>query len=300
MKNIFKLIPLALITLFFSACGDVDLDPQVANGVDGPFGSFVRLDIKTGAVLDVTNIATTSFGGTLSAPSKNVASHSIKVRRVSNGAASDYLPFFSTSSFPAEFIATPATLAAVFGLTAGDLIPGDRFDFEATSVGTDGSIVTFNDFGPNLQGGPGQAQGYRFNTFLSCPFIQANAVGTYKVLNNGGFFGYIGNANVTVLAGSNANELIMVDPMGHLLPGDAPNKYNVKINVNAGSGQATVSKQVAWDSGHPVCCATPYGIGTIQGSGFVFSCAGAIVLNISSYGVAAGSFGSGPYVLQKL
>ena len=301
MKKIFKFIPLAIITLFFVACQDKDKDPWEVNGNDGPFGSFIRLDITTAAVLDVTNIATTSFGGTLTNPSNNVASWSLEVRRVSGGAVSDYFPLVTVTSFPAEFSATPASLAALFGLTAGDLIPGDRFDFEATSIGTNGEIVTFDDFASNLGGNPGMAQGYRFVTFLSCPFIQADALGTYTILDNGGFFGYLsGTGPIEVIAGNTVNDIIMVDPMGHLVPGDAPDKYNVEININAGSGQAIIVSQSAWDSGNPICCATPYGPGTIDGTGFVFSCAGAIVINIDCYCVAAGSFGSGPYVLQKI
>lgn len=299
MKKIFKFIPLAIITLFFVACQDIDKDPWEINGNDGPFGSFIRLDITSAAVLDVTNIATTSFGGTLTNPSNNVASWSLEVRRVSSGAVSDYFPLVTVTSFPAEFSATPASLAAVFGLDVTELIPGDRFDFEATSIGTDGSVVTFDQFGPNLGGNPGMAQGYRFVTFLSCPFVQADAVGTYSIVD-APFFGQITAGPIEVIAGNTANDIVMIDPMGHLVSGDAPDKYNVEINVNAGSGQASVSRQAAWDSGNPVCCGTPYGPGNIQGSGFVFSCAGSIVLFIDRFGVAAGSFGSAPYVLQKL
>jgi hypothetical protein len=301
MKKILKFIPLAIITLFFVACQDIDKDPWEINGTDGPFGSFIRLDITTAAVLDVTDIANTSFGGTLTNPSNNVASWTVEARRVSSGESSDYVPLVTITSFPAEFIATPASLAALFGLTANDLIPGDRFDFVATSIGTDGSVVTFDQFGPNLQGNTGMAQGYKFNTFLSCPFIQADALGSYAVVTNGGFFGYLSGAGpIEVIAGNTANDIIMVDPMGHLVGGDAPDKYNVEININAGSGQATIVSQSAWDSGNPVCCGTPYGPGFIEGGGFVFSCAGAIVINIDCYCVAAGSFGSGPYVLQKI
>jgi len=298
MKNIYKILLVTFLAVSFSACEDIDKDPYEVNGIDGPFGSFVRLDITSAAVLDVTNIATTVFGGTVSAPAGNVASWDLRVRRVSGGTASDYVPFLNVTSFPAEFAATPADLAAAFGITTADLIPGDRFDFEAVSVGTDGTVVTFDDFGPNLQGNPAQAQGYRFVTFLSCPFIQADALGTYAILSNDavGFQGT--NTTFEVIAGPGGN-ITMVDPIGHLLPGDAPDRYNVAITVNAGSGQATVGSTLAYDSGHPVFGGTPYGLGNVDGSGFVFSCAGSIVLNLR-FTVAAGSFGSTPFVGQKL
>jgi hypothetical protein len=299
MKNIFKFIPLAIITLFFVACQDIDKDPWEINGNDGPFGSFIRLDITSAAVLDVTNIATTSFGGTLTNPSNNVASWSLEVRRVSNGEASDYFPLLTITSFPAEFSVTPTSLAAVFGMDVGDLVPGDRFDFEATSIGNDGSVVNYDQFGPNLQGNTGMAQGYRFVTFLSCPFVQADAIGMYALADTGGFWGYLSTDPVEVIAGGTSNDLIMINAMGNLLPGEPADKYNVEININAGSGQAIFGSQIAWDSSHPLN-GTPYGIGFIEGSGFVFSCAGSIVLYVDCYCVAAGSFGSGPLVLQKL
>ncbi len=299
MKNIYKFLFLAVLIVSVSACEDIDKDPIPVNGTDGPFGSFIRLNLSTAAVLDVTNIDGTSFGGTLVAPSNNVASYDLKVRRVSNGEVSDYEPFFSTTTFPAEMLATPAALAAVFGVTSADLIPGDRFDFEATTVGTDGTVVTFDNFGPNLQGGPGQAQGYRFVTFLSCPFIQADAVGTYAITSTDAVgFADPGKTTFDVTSGPGDN-ITMVDPFGNLLPGDAADRYDVVINVNAGSGQAAVASQRAYDSGHPVFGGTPYGIGEVNGGGFVFSCAGAIVLNLQ-FTVAAGSFGETPYVGQKL
>ncbi len=296
MKNIYKIFLLAFLAVSFSACEDIDKDPFEVNGIDGPFGSFVRLDITSAAVLDVTDIDNTVFGGTLSVPSSNVTSWDLKVRRVSGGVTSDYVPFLNVTSFPADFSATPASLAAVFGLTSADLIPGDRFDFEATSIGTDGNLVTFDDFAPNLAGNPAEAQGYRFVTFLSCPFVQADAIGTYSVSN--GHFSQIATT-FELIAAPNGN-VTMIDPLGHLLPGDAADKYNVLLSVNAGSGQTAVGAQTAWDSGHAVCCATPYGIGTIDGSGFTFSCAGQIVLSLN-YRVAAGTFNTGiPFVANKI
>ncbi len=298
MKNIYKFLLLTFIAVSFSACEDIDKDPFEVNGIDGPFGSFVRLDITSAAVLDVTDIDNTVFGGMISVPSNNVASWDLKVRRVSAGVASNYVPFLNLTSFPAEFAATPAALAAVFGLTSADLIPGDRFDFEATSIGTDGSVVTLDDFGPNLAGNPAQAQAYRFVTFLSCPFIQADAVGTYALISTDavGFQG--ANTTFEVIAGP-GGDISMIDPIGHLQAGDAADKYNVIINVNAGSGQANVGSQSAYHSGHPLFGGTPYGPGEVNGTGFVFSCAGSIVLNLQ-FTVAAGSFGSTPYVGQKI
>ena len=286
MKNILKLIPLAIITLFYTSCGDVDKEPWPANGNDGPFGSFVRLDITTAPVLDVTDINNTVFGGTSSTPSNNVASYEMTVRRVSEGVATPYAPYLFVNSFPSEFAVTAASLASALGLEVPDLLPGDRFDFEATSVGTNGEFVTFDDFGPNLQGGPGQAQGYRFNTYISCPFIQANALGTYAVTVSG-FSTYPAGNTFEVIAGDGSGQIIMVNPHGGTLgdfnPVDTHDSYNVIIDVTP-FGIATVEDTIE-DIPQYIFDTDETGNGgfedtNVDGGGFVFSCAGAIVLTL--------------------
>jgi len=283
MKYIYKFALLALLIISVSACEDIDKDPFEINGVDGPFGSFVRLDITTAPVLDVTDITNTTFGGTLRAPSNNVASYEMRVRRVSGGAASDYAPLFSTTTFPAEFIANADNLAAALGLTVPDLLPGDRFDFEATSVGTDGSVVTFDDFGPNLQGGPGEAQGYRFNTFISCPFVQADAIGTY-VVTVSGFGSFPAGNTFEVIAGANDNQIIMVNPHGSTLGDPNPVEgagYEIAVDVTP-FGLATVEDaiddvdQFIFDT--DLTGNAGFFDTHVEGDGFVFSCAGAIIL----------------------
>ena len=286
MKNILKLIPLAIITLFFTACGDVDKDPYEINGLDGPFGAFVRLDITTAPVLDVTDIENTSFGGTLSVPSNNVASYEMKVRRVSGGAASDYFPFLSVTSFPAEFTATAASLAAALGLTVPDLLPGDRFDFEATSIGTDGTLVTFDNFSGDLGGNPGEGQSYRFVTYISCPFVIADAIGTY-MLTTSEFSSFPTGNLFEVIAGANDNQIIMVNPYGSATTDFNPDyegaNYNVAIDVTP-FGIATVESKID-DVNQYIFDTDLTGNGGffdtyVEGGGFVFSCAGAITLKM--------------------
>ena len=285
MKNIYKFLLVTFLAVSFSACEDIDKDPFEINGNDGPFGSFVRLDITTAPVLDVTDIENTEFGGTVRAPSNNVASYELKVRRVSGGEASDYAPLFSTTTFPAEFIANASNLAAALGLTVPDLLPGDRFDFEATSVGTDGSVVTFDDFGPNLQGGPGEAQGYRFNTFISCPFVLDEAVGTYQVTVSG-FGSFPAGNTFEVIAGGNDNQIIMVNPHGSTTGDPNPIEgagYEIVVDVSP-FGLATVEgsiddvDQYIFDT--DLTGNAGFFDTHVEGDGFVFSCAGAIILSL--------------------
>ncbi|WP_456441868.1 hypothetical protein [Psychroserpens sp.] len=297
MRYIYKFALLALLIISVSACEDIDKDPFEISVNDGPFGSFVRLDITTAPVLDVTDIANTTFGGTLRAPSNNVASYEMRVRRVSGGAASDFAPLFSTTTFPAEFIANAENLATALGLAVSDLLPGDRFDFEATSIGTDGSVVTFDSFGPNLQGGPGEAQGYRFNTFISCPFVQDEAIGTYTVTVST-FGAYPAGNTFEVIAGDNDNQIIMVNPHGSLLGDPVPIEgagYEIVVDVTP-FGLATVERTID-DVDQYIFDTDPTGntgfFDThVEGDGFVFSCAGAIILSLDYdlSGLGGGNF----------
>lgn len=315
MKNILKLIPLALITLFFTACGDVDKDPYEINGLDGPFGAFVRLDITTAPVLDVTDIENTSFGGTLTVPSNNVASYEMKVRRVSAGNASDYFPIFSVTSFPAEFIVTASSLADALGLTVPDLLPGDRFDFEATSTGTDGSVVTFDNFSGDLGGNPGEGQSYRFVTFISCPFILEDAIGTYLVTTSGFGSPWPAGNTFEVIAGANDNQIIMLNPHGadpslsfNNVEIEGP-LFSVAVDVSP-FGIATVESKIDdvfqyIGSSQEVCCGERFYDIHTGGGGFVFSCAGVLTLSLDYDMVQAEDLGNwtfgGPYafVAQK-
>lgn len=272
MKNLIKLVLLVVLTASFTACEDPDKNPFEIDGVDGPFGSFVRFDITTSPVLDVTDIANTQFGGTISTPSNNVASYELKVRRVSGGTASDFQTLVIITSFPSEFRATAANISTALGLEISDLLPGDRFDFEGISTGLDGSITTFDDLSTDLGGNPGQAQGYRFNTFISCPFVQADAIGTYLITNDSGF-GLNGITQFEVIAGSTSGKIIMVNPFG------GTEAFNIVIDVTP-FGIATVAEQFAFDTLEQ-CCAG-FEDTRVRGTGFVFSCAGAITLRFDT------------------
>ena len=275
IKKIEYLLLIFFVSLLFG-CQDLNKEPFEINIEDGPFGSFVRLDITTSPVLDVTDIDNSNFGGTLSAPSNNVASWSVNVRRVSGGEVSDFFPLATITTFPSEFIANAANISAALGLTVADLLPGDRFDFEATSIGTNGEVVTFDDFSTDLQGNPGQAQGYRFNTFISCPFVQGDALGTY-VVTTSGFNTFPAGNTFEVIAGANSGQIIMVNPHGSPDPDGVG--YEITVDVSPFGIATLEDDQFIFDTdatGNAGFTDTFIN----NGSGFVFSCAGSIVLSM--------------------
>lgn len=286
--NFTKYLALLFLTVALVACQDNDKQPFEINIEDGPFGNFIRLDISSAPVLDVTDLANAQFGGLFTNPSGNTASYTLTVRRVSGGVMTDYVPLVTLTSFPAEFFATPANIAAALGVLETDLLAGDRFDFEASSVGTDGSVATFDGFAPNLQGNPGMAQGYRFQTFISCPFVQADALGTY-VSTQTDFNSFPAGSNFQVVAGADSGEIIMQNPFQSPDPDGVG--YNVPINVTP-FGIATVPDGVSVFDTDATGNAGFTDTFTDNAGGFVFSCVGAIVLtwDLDLNSLAGGAF----------
>merc|ERR1711939_1303408 len=199
MKNIFKTLLVCFLAIGLTNCEDNEKSP-LAEQVNG---SYVFIDIES-PVIDVTALETSTFGGTLRTAVDNVASHEFEVRRVSGGLASEYVPIYSTTSFPAEFRISAPDIATALGIDVSEILPGDRFDFVGKTTGTDGSIVYENNLNADLFGEPGQRQAYNLQTFVSCPFFVEEAIGTYQLLSCGLTFCGGGNT-FEVVAGEEPN-----------------------------------------------------------------------------------------------
>ncbi|MAZ26382.1 MAG: hypothetical protein CL868_04795 [Cytophagaceae bacterium] len=276
--------------IFVVACEDNDKAPFPPT----ENGAFVYVDIES-TVIDVTDIANSTYGGVLYAPSENVASHSFSVRRVSEGVASPYAEVYSTTSFPSEFRVGATEISAALGIDVSDILPGDRFDFVGTTVGMDGRVVTFDKLGTDLAGETGQRQAYDLVTFVSCPFVQSDAIGTYTITGDPDGFVLNGQTQFEVIAGENANQIIMVNPFG------GNEAYDIAINVSD-AGIATIPEQTAFST-LEICC-PGFEATRIDGEGFVFSCSGTITFSfgtsITQIGTGAQfTFGSGSFAAQK-
>lgn len=284
MKKVFLL----LLTLgFFASCEDESKIPTP----DSNPGAFVSLDILR-PVIDVTNIATSTWGGTLKTPSNNVVKYDLYVRRVSGGNAGDYALLKSVTSFPSDLAVSAGDVAAALGLQLSEILAGDRFDFWAESFDADNNKTTYNDLSLNTQGELGVKQAYKLTTYVSCPFNQADAIGTYEFTEDA-------FANETdifeVIAGSTSDKVIMVDPFGH------PSAWNIEVVIDLGSGIVSIARQNAWD---PSFYALPanYGTATIATEGsasFFFSCTGTINFSVK-HNVDVGTYGFKNFKAQKL
>jgi len=258
---------------------------------------YVLIDIEN-PVFDVTDIENSTFGGNLSAPAENVASFEVSARRVSGGETSDVISVYTTTTFPASFQLTAPEIATALGIDPSELLAGDRFDFFAESIGTDGTVVNYNNLAPDIQSEPGQRQAYRLSAFIACPFNQADMIGTYTIIEDDGFSA-TGNDQFEIIAGDTPNEIVMVNPY------DSGGNFNITVNVND-FGIATFERQDGVLT-EEICCAgySPTNFRSNAATSLALSCIGYLELKFSTgLSVAGGNgtgftFGDGILIAQK-
>ncbi|MDX2301328.1 MAG: hypothetical protein NW226_00955 [Microscillaceae bacterium] len=284
-----------------------------------PNGPMVLLDNVVVAVFNAADITNATYEADIRVPANNVQSYKLFARVTRGSFVSDLSEVKTITDFSSRMVITAAELAnaidtlkrsnynpadpATYVLVDGsdDLLPGDRIDFDNQVTGTIGGrsvTLTSADQDADLATNPNQRSGYRFTTFVSCPFTAADMVGTYSVVADPGEW-TLPDASITVSveAGASANQIIIKDMFGHaaFTPSTSDGPFDVIVTVNATTGQATVARQNAFDTANYNLA---FGIGTVDGSGFAFSCTGGINLNLT-FRVAAGSFGTFAYNLQK-
>lgn len=263
-----------IITLVIGlGCEDLDKSPlPVVKD-----GAFITLT-PSNLILDVTDLENTAITGTLKDPVGNVAAYNLQVRHTPNGGdSSGWVDVYSTTTFPAEMSVNLNDLGNALGLQLADFSPGDRFDFNASTTDLDGNVTTYSDLNIDLQGEVGQLQSYQFVSFISCPFNQAEAIGTYTISDPDGF-ALNGVTTFEVIAGDASNEIIMINPFG------GNEMYDIVIQVNSATGIATIEEQFGFSTLEQ-CCAgfEATRILTVPGdNSFVFSCAGIIQLTLNT------------------
>ncbi|GAA0873540.1 hypothetical protein GCM10009117_26870 [Gangjinia marincola] len=100
---------------------------------------------------------------------QDVETYSLSVSRVSQGVSSDTIPFNTYRNFPLVLNISIEDLANTFNISADDIIEGDEFDFEGTTVAFDGTTYTFQNFDDGSGFIPGvsslqfNSDGYRFS-----------------------------------------------------------------------------------------------------------------------------------------
>ncbi len=186
---------------------------------------------------------------------------------------------------------TAAELAVKFNLPGGIafLDGGDSFTFTASAKLKDGRVFDGNNSAPSITQGNNASFTQTFQVFVACPFVVADAVGSYTITRDD--FATWLDDQVEIFAGPGPGQVTLKDLFGH------PEKYDVIVDIDPAKGDATIKKQQAWHCANFGCA---FGVGSIESTapGTFFSCTGFLTINVR-HTVAAGSFGAFRLELTK-
>lgn len=313
MKNLFKYIFLGLLIPLF-ACEDDD----VVRFPEFQEGATMRIQVDPEfAALNAADIPNAKLRFSVFTVNDNIETVTLYGEYYSFANDSTYdqveLIQWTQEDFDEEGAIrnvefTSQFLAEKFNLENGinDLGGGDRFDIINITELTDGRVfpdTVLKDTpyeARNVEAGilVGETSSFSdgFTAFVSCPFIQDDAVGTYQVVVDEWGDWDVGD-QIEVVANAGGDGVI-IKGIYSKWRSDARGPYDVEVLVDEGSGVASVARQRAWEyfwyAGQE-----GYGTGSVDGSGFVFSCSGVITLSLR-HTVAAGSFGTYTLTLQKI
>jgi hypothetical protein len=288
-------VAVVLALSLLASCREDEKDPWQA--FRSPNGAVVSWSSINSSIINFADINNSAYDVDLIDISGNVDEYELFVVYQGDTAA-----FETITSFPANLDITAAELVtaftnAGFTLDVNDFSAGDRVDCFATVTDKNGVVYEVTDIGNDLLTNPGMRTMHRFNFFFSCPFDPAEAEGTYFVtFDEWGDYATPSTIPMTVTAdatsvtveGLYSNAWIGVG--GH-------QDYDVKIDINVANGIATVAAQPAYST---AWWPSTFGVASVDGTGFVFSCSGTITVDLQ-HRVSAGTFSGGPYTitLQK-
>ncbi len=312
MKKILIILLALSIGLIQSSCTD---EGKFNNPVhfDLENGSFIRFaqDPGLSAAVDLLNFNGTFVNATVEDVNKNTSSYSITLTASVGGNNYVVDDFVVINSFPANLTITMQMIADAAGFDVNSVDFGDKFDFTSKATRQDG--VVFYAINPSYDSDtqtvgigntdmsnlekPGYRDAMQFDFIFACPSFEIDElVGTYGFTETGFTIHY--NTNVEIVAGGTANEFVIKDLFGHGAEFGA--EYGTTlVKVGSNGTDITIAKQLAFNGSDANNFAAAYGPGSIEGSGLVFSCLGKVVFDITPT-VAAGSFGSRHYVLDKI
>lgn len=182
MKLIKYLILSILVVLAYSCA-----EPMLLNPDETPRGIFVTYDAISWNI-NSEDIEGTPVTGTFDAPSSNVASHDVYVKRIYDDGASetDYIFLETVTEFPYDFSVDGNELAALFGVPVEETF-SNFYAFNCEATGTNGQVASFDDLEGELIAYPTQMQGFRFQAAVVCPSDPNVVVGTYTAVTNSTF-----------------------------------------------------------------------------------------------------------------
>lgn len=220
----------------------------------------------------------------------------------------------TNGELPALNFSTQDIADAVSGLSLSDMGAGDKIDIINVTTLDDGRVypdtsipagtqisdnngdgvpdTTFlslnTNIAPSISAGAEASFTTMLTYFIACPFNVADAVGEYLITRDD-FETSLDYDTPIQAVEVDENTVRFENLFMH------PEMFDVSIDVDLASGQATVIRQPAWHCDNFGC---GFGEGRVDGGGFFLSCVGFVTLDLT-HTVDAGSFGTFKLELQK-
>lgn len=275
MKNL-KLLTLTLLVLTgLVSCMDEDKVLAIP-----PSGALVTIVPDGTSVFDLNDATGSIYSGELKDATNNVESYTLmaNVYYKSTRTESAAVEVFSTSTFPATLSVSAADALSALGLTTGDVIPGDLVQFRAVVTTTDGRSFDHTTLNGDATG-EALLGAYTWDVPFFCPFVTADALGTYDISVSDNAFSWAA-ASATVEAVAIEGGIRFVDAFG---PG-----LHLNVSVNAEDASADARTEVLAPS------FGPYSDVYLdqRGGAYFFSCTGSYEATFRTC-VSIGCYGSG-------
>lgn len=209
------------------------------------------------------------------------------------------------SSFPSDGSLTRelplSEIASALGKSVADFTPGDFINLFPVVTKADGlvypdtilegtSFETLNIAVGILNSAASTSFTSQMAFAVACPFVASEATsGNYLIVTDDFETTIDPERPIEIVAGPGENQVTFINLFSH------PEGYDVTVTVDPATGAATVAKQEAWHCNNFGCA---FGVGSVQGSGFFFSCSGFLTLDLT-HTVDAGSFGTFKLELQR-
>ena len=281
MRRIIASFGLLAIVAYGTSCKTEDIVQDVATlGV----ASYVKLVSFDGGIIDATNPAGTSANIKVSEYGKEQEKIVVYVSKGTR--TTDRSKWKQVKEVPAtdareyDIKVTGSEIAAALGVT---LAPGDIYTIYNSCITADGGRFDYGNINTEVAGNPNYNMALTWQATVVCPFIPADAQGTYTIIADN-WDGAVGEtAQITA-----TTDKATVDLM---FPYAAPPGLNaVVVSVVPATGSATVAKQTYGSYG------TGFENFTAAGTGFFFSCTGFLDLNLQH--VSGGGTNYGNYIIR--
>ena len=244
-------------------------------------GSYLKLESSDKTTLDYNKLSTEAISITVSPIGSEL--DKVNIYAVPGGDNLDKTKWkliktvAASGASPIVLSVSSQELATGLGVALSTLNPGNQYTLYNQNITKDGRTFDVSNTDDDLEGQPGYQSSFRWQAIIFCAYDAASTNNVeYEVVTDDWHDFNPGDV-ITVKNGPGANQITLVDVYLTTV-----NHKDIVVNIAPANGAATIPKQ-------------PYGtyagdnqVFEATGTGFIFSCAGTINLNIRHTTTAGG------------